>query len=1069
MTFDKGPGIPAELAGQPNLFVGREWALAEITSWYKTAEPLLVISAEPGVGKSALAVQLVRISHSEMLSPQGPGPTWLHAWHFCQAQQFSSLNIRDVLEQLAGQLCATLPGYAEAVAYRTAATTVTVNQEFTGAVRNSTVVGINRLILPDIEPRHLLDTLFRKPLSELGTHAVILIDAVDETEEQTSGPQTLARLLSTLRTDPVPGLRLVLTTRNGLTTEYFSHGRQLRLRDDEPAGAHDVQTYLQGRLHDRGITDPTLVAQLIAQVADGNFLYAALAASEDAERLNLLASGERVLPHGLGDLYTSFLGRQVTADPGRWREVIRPVLGFLVQSRGNGFTRRQLAQLTGLRQSAVDDALELCAPYLQGPRPDGPFVPFHGSLRDHLRQESRHGVYPRESTEQIIATFRADATDSHGVEYLLGYMADRVRLMVTAQGTEYTVEHNRQQPPELRDLEETVTDCGYLVARIAATGVDSLLNEITALHSLLPESSVLSTMRAILGRQAHNLHGGGASGEKASFTTQQLLYESSVSGRSGLLHRSHEHEPVISTFWSATGENSRLLSHTLATSEYNVDAGAMSEDGTRTALCGFTWHGNDMHKTVQVFDTKTGSTIREFPPTENTMRVFSLRFSDDGRRLVALRVDRTGMVWDLSSGTGKPLTPDEFTEPRLSSLPVELPPYAIPEQVPPEDLANLIIAATPDRRYAAVCERGDSSVIMWDLTNRTVLGHFDTGLVRALAISPDGRWVVVGSALGGAHVLTPLSPTPRLVLDGHRGTVRAASLRDSHAATLGDDGDLKIWDAATGRLLRTERRSHVPHGEDTLALGSEASLYAVGTYAGNAALFDMRLGSRLRPLMVNGNPCDEDWRTRDGARDEALPPVGGGDCPREHWPTRVNDRHGSPVSALDISPDDRHIVTGTLNGVVRVWDADTGNLVREVTRGEYLVRAARFTSDGNHLITVAQLGGPFLPMWLGVEKWNLGTGELTQVLWPDETHAPFPIPNDDSVASLTRDGRYLATGHRNGTVTVHDLAARQRVGHLVLHGAITCLAFDGPWLLAGTANGDVTLAAVRQTPESGRG
>lgn len=1063
MTFGKGPGIPAELARQSDSFVGREWALAEIASWHETAEPLLVVSAEPGVGKSALAVRLAQISLGEVPSAQGLGPGWLHAWHFCQAQRFSSLNIRGVLERVADQLCATLPGYAEAVAYRAPVTIIAVNQEFTGPVRNSAVIGINRLVLPDAEPCQLLESLFRQPLSELGTHAVVLLDAVDETEERIGGPQTLAWLLSTLRTDPIPGLRLVLTTRSGPTAErFFSHGRRLQLRDDEPAGTHDVHTYLQGRLHDRGIANPTRVAQLIAHAADGNFLYAALAASEDAKWLGLLASGECVLPHGLADLYSSFLDRQVTADPCRWREVIRPVLGLLVQSRGNGFTQRQLTQLSGLRQSAVDDALELCAPYLRGSRPHGPFLPFHGSLRDHLRLESRHGVYPLESTEQIIATFRTDAADPHGVEHLLGYMADRVQLI----GDEHTAEHDRQQLRDLRELEEIVTDFGYLDARITATGVDSLLNEITALHVLLPENPMLSSMRGILGRQAHNLRGGEL-GQVTSFTAQQLLYECSVSGRSGLLRpRNPEHEPVISTLWSAASENSRLLSHTLATSEYSVDALAMSVDGTRTALCGHTWRGNDMLKTVQVFDTETGSTIRELSLTGNKTNVLSLRFSDDGRRLVALRIDRTGVLWDLSSGTEKPLAPDEFTEPQPSSQPTELPPYAIPEQVGPYDLADLIVAATPDRRYAAVCKHGGQSAIVWDLSNRTLLGHFDTSLIRSLAISPDGRWVVVGSSNGGAHVLSPLAPAPRLSLDGHRSMVRTASVRAGHAATLGNDGDLKIWDAATGRLLRTVRRPHAPHGEDSLALDGEANLCVVGTYGGNATVLDLRLGAWIRPLMVNGTPCDETWQTRDGARDEALPPVGVGDCPRAHWPTHVNDRHGSPVSALDISPDGRRIVTGTLNGVVRVWDMDTGDLVREVTRGKYLVRAARFTPDGNHIITVAQLGGLYRPLWLGVEKWSLDTGELTQVLWPDETHAPLPLPDDHQVAALTRDGRYLATGHTSGTVTVHDLAVRERVGRLVLHGAITCLAFDGPRLLAGTANGDVTLLDIRSALES---
>ncbi|WP_328372770.1 hypothetical protein OG800_23190 [Streptomyces sp. NBC_00445] len=82
---------------------------------------------------------------------------------------------------------------------------------------------------------------------------------------------------------------------------------------------------------------------------------------------------------------------------------------------------------------------------------------------------------------------------------------------------------------------------------------------------------------------------------------------------------------------------------------------------------------------------------------------------------------------------------------------------------------------------------------------------------------------------------------------------------------------------------------------------------------------------------------------------------------------------------------------------------------------------------------------------VGAEKWSLGTGELSQVLWPDDTDPPFRLPADEEVAALTRDGRYLATGNRSGTVTVHDLVAREQVGRLALHGAITwsCLPKPG--------------------------
>ncbi|MFE1474636.1 hypothetical protein ACFW6N_12425 [Streptomyces cyaneofuscatus] len=1052
MTLGKGSNIPAELAEPSGSFVGRAWALAEVASWYATTDPLLVISAAPGVGKSALAVRLAQISLGEVPPAQGLEPGWLHAWHFCQAQRFGSLNIRSVLEQTAVQLCSTIPGYAEAVARHEPGTTIVVNQQFTGPVQNSTVTAINQLILPDAEPRQLLDRMLRRPLSELGTTAVILLDALDETEEHIGGPQTLAALLSTLRSDPVPELRLILTARTGPTAERFTHGQRLRLQHDEPAGTHDVYAYLRQRLHDRGIADPLHLAQSIAQAADSNFLYAALVAAESAEDLRLHSSGERALPRSLAGLYSSFLERRVTADPRQWREVIRTVLGLLVQSRGNGFTRRQLAQLSGLHQSAVDDALEVCAPYLRGSHPDGPFFPFHGSLRDHLRSASRNGVYAQESTERIIGTLRADVTDPHSAEHLLGYLTDRIHLTALASA-------DGRDPRELHELDETVTDARYLSARVSLTGVNSLLSEVTTLHDLFPNRPALAAMRGILGRQAHNLRGGDG-GRTPSFTVQQLLYECSVSGHPGLIRTQDTGRGSgFETAWSSVSGNSRLLSRTLATSEFSVKAVAMSSDGSVTAAYGTTWQGQDLHRTVRVFDTESGSTTQELSTNELTVPVSGLRFSGDDRRLVALRGEHPVTAWDLASGARTPVRPGEDVGLSYPSPPRALPPYVFFEQGGSVDFSEVAAAITPDLRYAAVCAHS-RSVTVWDLAQCTNLGRYDAELVRSLAISPDGQSVVVGSALGGTHVLSPLSPAPQFPFDGHRGSVKAASLRGGRAATLGHEGSLKVWDVETGRLVQTTGTPPLPVGGEALALDDGAGLCAVGTGGGDAALFDLRVPSLVRTLLVDGHPCDENWQARAGARDGALPLVGVGGCPRDHWLERVDHRHGSPVSALDISPDGRRIVTGTLNGVVRVWDAISGDLVREVTRGGHLVQAARFTPDGDHLITAAQLGGRLIPRWVAVEVWSLSTGDLTRTLWPDPALPFFPLPDDDTVAALSSDGRHLATGHRSGTVTVNDLIAGENIGTLMLHGSVTCLALDGPRLLAGTANGDVTLVRM---------
>ena len=62
--------------------------------------------------------------------------------------------------------------------------------------------------------------------------------------------------------------------------------------------------------------------------------------------------------------------------------------------------------------------------------------------------------------------------------------------------------------------------------------------------------------------------------------------------------------------------------------------------------------------------------------------------------------------------------------------------------------------------------------------------------------------------------------------------------------------------------------------------------------------------------------------------------------------------HRGGVSAIAYSPKGDRIATGSGNGVVRLWDARTGELVSRVDQGKHSsarVTSVAFSADGNHL------------------------------------------------------------------------------------------------------------------------
>ncbi|GLY83360.1 WD40 repeat domain-containing protein [Actinoallomurus iriomotensis] len=1020
-------GIPPELVEQSHLFIEPRLALGRVADWYANSAPFLVVVSELGFGKSSFAARLVQISLGTVPAVQGLASGWLHAWHFCQARRFESLDARAVLGRLATQLCRTVPGYAEEVARSAGDTNITITQTFSNTVHNSTVVGIDNLVLPATDPRKLLHDFIREPLSRIDTGVIALVDGVDESDEQVGDTATLAWLLSTIQHDPIPQLRLLVTTRSGTTARRFSTDHHLDLRQLRSSSTDDVLTYTLRRLRDAQVVDPYPLALRICKAACGNFLYASHAINQFlADPTN----NEIILPEGLAALYQEFLSRRVAADVTRWYGSIRPVLALLVQSRGDGFTRRQLAKISGIDRSIVDHALETCSPYLLGDSPDGPFIPHHEALREYLRSSSQHGIYPREATRQIVDALRADVTDPHATVHLLGYLTDHYRI-ADREAADFS----------LQAIEGTLTDPAYLHARLETTGVDSLLAEIDTLRRTIGDSDVIATIHDILIRQAHNLRRWDPTNQP-TLALQQIRYDCSFAGAPGLVATGLDKgDSLLRIEWNSGSGGTWILSHTLKSGEHGAQTVALSPDGNSVAI-------GDSTDGVNVYEVDTGAMTHRFPLTGFCS---SVRFSKDGRKVLARDLQGKIHAWDLVSDEQVALTCEDAEAIDQEKRPT------LPWYIDAVDVLDDACAATPDGHYAAILysDSRRQLIAIWDLWRREVVGaHFDRN-ARSLAITPDGKRIVVASMMGDPYVLSAPPRAARTSRRGHHNIVRAAGLRGDQAVTIDGGGDLKVWNVSTGRPELTMFASSFVSSIDLTPDGERC---LVGTDNSDIEVFDLGFQIAVRKLAVGGRPVDELWESRDGASESTLPPVGFNEPYPSQRPIRLYaDAHRvSVTTAVDISVDGRFAVTGTSAGVIRIWDVNTGDLVRELARDGCFVQAARFTPDGQHVVTVAQISGLYVPQWVAVDMWSATSGEIVDRLWPRADRPIYEIIGD-AAAAISRDGQYLATASTDGTLLLHDLAAHKEVGSLTVHGSITCLAIDGTKVLVGTDKGEVTL------------
>jgi WD40 repeat protein len=274
-----------------------------------------------------------------------------------------------------------------------------------------------------------------------------------------------------------------------------------------------------------------------------------------------------------------------------------------------------------------------------------------------------------------------------------------------------------------------------------------------------------------------------------------------------------------------------------------------------------------------------------------------------------------------------------------------------------------------------------------------------TDAVRALAVAPDGTAVAV--ARGATVGLFQLTGTPLRNLAGHRLPVTHLCFSPTDgllasAAEPGELGPLRLWDPASGELLR--RWGDAGRQVCDLTFSADGQVLAV-----------------LEPdALTLHNP-------RLGRYSGGLPlPAGITDCRR-----------------LALSPDGRTLVAGGDKSERVVWDLPTRRLVRSCP-APGPCRGLHFLPDGQRLL------------WLDADDlrvWMLTTDET-------RTFAADELPGVTATA-LSPDGRALAVA-RGPELGVWDVSARRLVKRLDGHrGAVQAVAFspDGRWLVSGDDTG----------------
>ena len=287
-----------------------------------------------------------------------------------------------------------------------------------------------------------------------------------------------------------------------------------------------------------------------------------------------------------------------------------------------------------------------------------------------------------------------------------------------------------------------------------------------------------------------------------------------------------------------------------------------------------------------------------------------------------------------------------------------------------------------------------------------------------MAFSPDGTRLLAGSDDHTLKLWDAATGQLLRAFEGHAGRVNSVAFFPDglHVLSGSSDKSLILWDVATGRRVRTFR-GHT-EGIEAVAVSPDGLTGVSGSVDDTLNVWDLASGQPIRTFKAQS----------EGVRSVAFSPDGkwvlsGSDNGTlKLWdvageqPVRTYRGHSGSVFSVAFSPEGSRILSCSISsgknpGELKLWDTASGRIVRTFDTSGDAVWSVAFSPGGEHVISG---NGGWPETANSLKLWDAFSGELLRT-FDGHSGAIYSV-------AFSPDGGRLLSGSSDSTVRTWNAA-----------------------------------------------